>query len=213
MAENREPTKSTIPALATAIVVVSAVLSGCTQVDGWLRGRETATPDRDVVLGAPDSGSYIEELRELVTGDPYTQVEIHADAESAATLTPNPSTRLRYALVLATPGHAAADADRAASMLRELLAQTELMTGTEIALATVYLRTLDTQLVLEAETRRLQSVRTTAQSAEQRASARRIADVEAENEQLRRQLADVEQKLEALTSIERSIRAQDDEGT
>jgi len=39
--------------------------------------------------------------------------------------------------------------------------------------------------------------------------AQRVARVEAENRQLREELADAEQKLEAITSIERSIRAQE----
>ena len=159
--------------------------------------------------GPRGADSYLHELQQLATGDPYTQVEIHADAESAATLTPNPSTQLRYALVPATPGHAAADPEKAASLLREILAQTEMMTANEVALATVYLKNVDERLVLSAEARRLRSESATAASAEQRAVARRIEQIEAENSRLREQLADTEQKLEALTSIERSIRAQE----
>lgn len=213
-ASTRASTKGRTVRLALLGVAVLASLPGCNSVDDWLRGRQVAEPREDIVLGAPPSSAYLEELRALVAGDPYTQVEIFADAESAATLTPNPSTQLRFALILGTPGHASADPERAASLLRELLAETELLTGTEIALATIYLRNVDQQLVTAAESRRLQSEHSTAQSAEQRATARRIADVEAENERLRRQLADVEQKLEALTSIERSIRAQEeDNGT
>ena len=127
-------------------------------------------------------------------------------------LTPNPSTRLRYALILATPGHAAADPEKAASMLRELLAQTEMMTQSEVALASVYLKNTDERLVLAAEMRRLQSANSAAQSAEQRAVSQRIQRIEAENARLRDELASTEEKLEALTSIERSIRAQDEDG-
>ena len=50
---------------------------------------------------------------------------------------------------------------------------------------------------------------TRASRAEQQTSARRIAAVEAENERLREELAEAEQKLEAITSIERSIREQE----
>ena len=39
------------------------------------------------------------------------------------------------ALVLATPGHGGADMQRAHSLLREVLAQTALMTPSEMALA------------------------------------------------------------------------------
>lgn len=195
--------------LVLCTCIAACALSGCTQVDDFLRGRRTAEAREQVILGAPGADTYLQELLQLATGDPYTQVEIHADAESAATLTPNPSTQLRYALVLATPGHAAADPEKAASLLRELLAQTEMMTANEVALATVYLKNVDDRLVLSAESRRLRSESATAASAEQRAVARRIEQIEAENTRLREQLADTEQKLEALTSIERSIRAQD----
>ena len=186
--------------------------SGCAQFDDWLRGRQVAEAREDVVIGTTSTDSYLEELQALANGDPYTQVEIHADAEAAATLTPDPSTRLRYALVLATPGHAAADPEAAASILRELLAQTEMMTRSEVALATVYLKNVDERLVLAAEARRLESANSAAQSAEQRAVARRIQQIETENATLREQLKDSQEKLEAITSIERSIRAQDNSG-
>ena len=45
---------------------------------------------------------------------------------------------------------------------------------------------------------------------EEQAVAQRIARVESENKQLRRSLEEAEQKLDAITSIERSIREQTD---
>ena len=196
--------------IAVATLMLAVTLSGCARIDGWLRGRETAEPRERVLLGAPGIESYLLELQRLATGDPYVQVEIHADAESAATLTPNPSSQLRYALVLATPGHTGADVETAATMLRELLAQTEMMTQSEVALATVYLKNVDERLVLDAEARRLRSASAEAQSVEQRAVAQRIEAIEAENARLRQELTDSQEKLEAITSIERSIRAQDE---
>lgn len=199
--------------LASAATIAALLLSGCAQMQSWLTGRQVAEPREDLQLdGATSTDAYLQELQELTNGDPFSQVEIHADAEAAATLTPNPSTRLRYALVLATPGHAAADPEKAASMLRELLAQTEMMTQSEVALASVYLKNTDERLVLAAEMRRLQSANSAAQSAEQRAVSQRIQRIEAENARLRDELASTEEKLEALTSIERSIRAQDEDG-
>ena len=44
---------------------------------------------------------------------------------------------------------------------------------------------------------------------EAQATGQRIAEVEAENQRLRQELEDAEQKLEAITSIERSIREQE----
>jgi hypothetical protein len=141
-------------------------------------------------------------------GYPATQAEIFADAESAATLTPGPSTQLRYALVLATPGHSGSNDAEAQRLLRDILAQTEMMTTAETALATIYLRDVETRMVLNSESRRLRSASTQAATTEDAAISQRMARIEAENRQLRESLAEAEGKLEAITSIERSIREQ-----
>jgi hypothetical protein len=194
------------------IAITIAVMSGCADMKGWLTGKRTADANENVILGAPEAGQYIQEMYQLTSGDPATQAEIYADAESAAQLTPGPSTRLRYALVLATPGHSASNPQEAQGMFRELLAATELMTPSETALATIHLKSVEQQIVLGAETRRLRSENTRAATTEEEAIAQRIATVESENRQLRRDLEEAEQKLEAITSIERSIREQADNG-
>ena len=111
-----------------AIGVVLATVAGCTQTTDWLKGRRTAKPTDSVILGAPEADSYLQELHDLAAGDPARQAEIFADAESGALLTPAPNTELRLALVLATPGHPESNPEKAESMLREVLAQTELLT-------------------------------------------------------------------------------------
>jgi len=187
-----------------------ATMTGCADMKGWLTGKRTATPGESVILGAPEADQYVKEMYELAAGDPATQAEIYADAESAATLTPGPSTRLRYALVLATPGHSASNPQEAQSIFRDLLAETELMTPSETALATIHLKSVEERIVLGAETRRLRSEHDRAATTEEQAVAQRIARVESENKQLRRSLEEAEQKLDAITSIERSIREQTD---
>lgn len=211
---NADSGSQAVPSARLLLVACALVagLSGCSQTREWLSGRSAPQTQQEVVLGAPEIDSYLQELYNLTTGDPFTQVEIHADAESAATLTPDPSTRLRYALVLATPGHAAADPQQAQNLLRDLLSQTELMTPSEVALATLYLHEVEERIVLGTEARRLRAENAEAQSTEQQAIARRVANVEAENRRLRAELEDARQKLEAITSIERSIRAQENDG-
>ena len=140
---------------------------------------------------------YLDKLRQLASGDAATQAEIFADAESLATSTPHPSTNLRFALVLATPGHSGSDSQRAQSMLRDLRAQTDGLTAAEIDLTEIYLRAVDDRVSLTSVSR-----------ASEQATKRRIAAIEAENQRLRSELADAEGKLEAITSIERSIREQ-----
>jgi hypothetical protein len=194
---------------ATLLVVV--MMSGCETTTDWLKGRRTASADDPIILGAPEANIYLTELYELASGDPATQAEIYADAESAATLTPGTSNNLRYALVLATPGHSETDGSRAQGILREILSQQELMTPAEIALATIYLKDVETRIVLDTEAKRLRSENTRAATTEAAAIDQHIARIEGENRQLREALADAEAKLEAITSIERSIREQSEE--
>lgn len=194
----------------TIALMVVVLLSGCAQTQGWLnKVRSNGERGSDsTILGAPGADDYLAELERLATGDPATQVEIFADAESRATLTPNPSTTLRFALVLATPGHSEVDAQRAQSLLRELLAQAPLMTPAELSLARIYLKSVEDRIVLESEARRLRQSSSRQALTEEQALTQRLAAVEAENRRLRSELEDAEEKLEAITSIERSIREQ-----
>ena len=194
-----------------AAAVIAALLSGCSQTRGWLnsaRGGDSDASGESVILGAPAADEYLAELSELSSNDPALQAEIFADSQAAAQLTPNPSSTLRYALVLATPGHPESDPQQAQSILRELMTQAALMTSAEIALATIYLKSTE-ELLLSSEARRLRASTDRAQRTEEAAINQRLATVEAENRRLRRELEDAEGKLEAITSIERSIRQQD----
>ena len=204
-------TNASFKTISTLIGVV-LMTSGCADMQGWLTGKRTAKANESVILGAPEADQYIQEMYKLASGDPATQAEIYADAESVATLTPGPSTRLRFALVLATPGHSGSNPQEAQSLFRDLLSQTELMTPSETALATIHLKSVEKQIVLGAETKRLRSENTRAATSEEQAIAQRIATVESENRQLRRSLEEAEQKLQAISSIERSIREQTDNG-
>ena len=197
-----------------AALLGAVVLAGCAQTRDFMAGlgRSSAEPaDGDSgILGAPDADAYLAELYELAAGDPATQAEIFADARSESTLTPAPQTHLRYALVLATPGHAEFDPEQAQSLLRETLAQTELLTRAEIALATIHLQSVEEFIVMSAETRRLRATTSRAAQTQEAAAAARLANVEADNRRLRRELEEALEKLDALTSIERSIREQGD---
>ena len=191
------------------IALLASLFAGCAQTSDWLQGRSSGKTTGVVILGAPAADDYLEELRLLAAGDPATQAEIFADADAAATLTPGSNTQLRLALVLATPGHSESNPERAQSMLREVLAQTLLLTPAEIALATIHLNSVERMIVANAEARRLRTSNSRAARTEQQAIGQRLATVEAENRQLRRELEEAEGKLEAITTIERSIREQE----
>ena len=194
---------------ATALTVL--LLAGCAQTKSFFTGSsKSGSSDGDIgILGAPEADQYLAELQRLAVGDPATQAEIFADAQSGFQLTPGSQTNLRYALVLATPGHSEFDPDLAASMLREVLARTELLTQAEIALATIYLKTSEQIAVAQAEVQRLRSATSRAAQNRENVTNQRLGSIEAENRRLRRELEEAEQKLEAITSIERSIREQE----
>jgi len=198
------------PARAALSVALLSALArgGGGQANVWrdFGGSDKDRDENPVILGAPSAEDYLTELERLATGDPATQIEIYADAESRAKLTPDPSTTLRYALVLATPGHTESDPEEAQTLLRELLTQTPLMTPAEIALARIYLSSVEERIVVASEARRLRQSTSRQARTEAQAVNQRLASVAAENRRLRTELAEAENKLEALTSIEQSIR-------
>ena len=192
----------------------AALLAGCAQTKSWMddfgkSDRDSSQSSGSEVLGAPPADDYLNDLADIASGDPARQAEIYEDARARAQLTPNPSTRLRYALVLAAPGHPESNPQEAQSMLREILTQAPLMTQAEIDLAQISLTSVEQQIVLESENRRLRNASDRAQRTQERAVSQRLATVEAENRRLRDELTDAEQKLKAITSIEQSIRQQD----
>jgi hypothetical protein len=193
-----------------AAIAAALLLSGCgttAKVSEWLRGSDDDSGEA-VIIGAPDAETYLNELYQLTAGDARKQSDIYDDASAAAKLTPGPSSTLRLAMVLATPGHANSDPARAATLLREVLDQEPLLTTAELSLATVYLANAERLASASGEVARLLDASERATRAEQQSTARRIAAVEAENERLRKELAEAEEKLEAITSIERSLREQ-----
>jgi hypothetical protein len=204
--------KLTISVRRIAVTILSvALLAGCAQTKDFITGMgKSSTSSNEVgILGAPQAEHYLDELYKLAAGDPATQAEIFADAQSGAQLTPGPQTNLRFALVLATPGHVEFEPERAQSMLREILTQTALMTPAEISLATIHLKSSEQLAMTESEARRLRiSISRAAQTLEE-ATRQRLDNLEAENRRLRGDLAEAEEKLEAITTIEQSIRDQE----
>ncbi len=175
-------------------------LSGCTLVDEW-RHRPPPPPPPPPSAARVD----LELLSRLPTDAPARQAAELAQARHAADAAPTATHRLRYALLLATPGHAGADPVAAQRQLSEILASPDTLTAEERMLATIELGQVERQLTLLATNRRLRE-RTTAQTQATAVDARRrlIAE-QAENAKLRKALADAQAKIDAVTHIERSI--------
>jgi hypothetical protein len=192
-------------------MLLVSLLSACAQTKHVMAsmGRSSEPSDDAVVLGAPDAEQYLSELHDFTNGNPRTQQEIFEDAQSESTLTPGPQTNLRYAMILATPGHAGFDPEMAQTLLRNVLQQESILTASEVSLATIHLKSVERQIALSSEARRAMATSSRAATSEEQASRQRLAAVEAENRRLQEELADAKEKLDAITSIERSIREQD----
>ena len=191
--------------------IVVALLGGCAQTKDWMSSmrRSMSSSNDSTILGAPDAEYYLDDLYKLTAGDPATQAEIFADAESGFQLTPGLQTNLRFALVLATAGHPGTNPERAQTILQELLTQAPLMTPAELSLATINLKSVEQKIALTSEAQRMRASNSQAARTESASTNQRLASVEAENRRLRQELDDAEAKLEAISSIERSIRAQE----
>jgi hypothetical protein len=198
----------TTAALAMAGLVAMA-LSGCGLTSDWIKGRSNSESVDPGFVDAPPVETLVADLGKIASGDPAAQAELYADAAAAAQLTPDASTNLRLGLILAIPGHPESDPERAQSLLREVLAQTILLTPAEISLATIHLNNVERQIVANTEARRQISSSSRIAKTQEQSLNQRLATVEAENRQLRQDLGEAEQKLEAITSIERSIREQE----
>ena len=151
-----EASPTTAVQRVAAAMVIVVMSSGCSQTNGWLglggSGDDGAVAE-PAIAGAPTAEDYLQELSGLSSNDPALQAEIFADSQAAAQLTPNPSTMLRHALVLATPGHPESDPRQAQSLLRELMTQQALMTPAEVALATIYLKSTEELMLLSSQAR------------------------------------------------------------
>jgi len=189
-----------------AALLGAAALTGCT---GALHPHE---PEAEIVppvdraaTSAALLASYLEVLQRLVQGPPAEQAEILASAQRDDAVAPTPSHQLRYALVLATPGHAGFDLAHAQQLLRELLAAPEALLPVERALALVTLRTVDRQIQLGSENQRLQAEIERSDRERTNSEERRLAAEAEENARLRKELEEAHAKLDAIANIERSL--------
>jgi hypothetical protein len=149
--------------------------------------------------------SYLDGLQKLLTAQPADQAEMVAAAQREYELAPTPSHQLRYALILATPGHAATDQLRAQRLLRELMASPAALLPAERALAYLEQQKVDAQVMLTAENRRLQTAAARTQTDRSSNLNKRLQAEIDENARLRKELDAAQAKLDAISDIERSL--------
>ena len=182
------------------------MLTACT---GGFMSNQHAPPPPPVVNPAAATstllGDYLQLLQKLVQGAPAEQAEIVTSAQHEYDSAPTPSHKLKLALILGTPGHPAADLPKAQGLLRELMANPEMLLPGERSLAFLQLSQIDDHLTLETENRRLQSDAVRADH-ERMANANHRLQAEAdENARLRKELEEARAKLDAIANIERSL--------
>jgi hypothetical protein len=148
---------------------------------------------------------YMLLLQRLVQGAPAEQAEIAATAQKDYETAPTPSRQLKFALVLATPGHPATDQPRAQRLLRELMASPEMLLPGERALAFVQLQQIDDILTVKSENSRLQNDAVRADREKLTTANRRLQSEVDENTRLRKELEEARAKLDAIANIERSL--------
>lgn len=190
-------------ALTYAIVLV--LLAGCASAP--LKRERTMVPpvpDRAAASAAVLT-ECLELLQKLLQSGPAEQAEILATSQREFDLAPTPSHQLRYALVLAAPGHAGTDLPGAQRLLRELMATPETLLPPERALAFLELQKVESQLTLAAENRRLQSAMTREDRDKLTALNKRLQTETDENARLRKELEEAQKKLDAVANIERSL--------
>lgn len=198
--------RSPIRLLLAATLALASGCGGMSALRADHGGGKPSGPvyDRDTQVAVLLADS-IQTLQRLSSGSPAEQAEIVTTAQQAFERGGGGSAQLRYALVLATPGHAGRDAVRARQLLRELAAQPETLAPVERALSLFELAQLDRELGLLGDNERLQASASRSVDQDRYAAANRRLQAELdENARLRRLLEETQAKLEALASIERN---------
>jgi hypothetical protein len=184
-----------------------ALLGGCASLTAT---HDAPPPDRPptidrAVTQATLLASYLEMLQRLVQGASAEQAEILSGARRELETAPTPSHELRYAMVLATPGHPGTDCSKAQKLLRELIATQETLLPAERAMAFLTLQSVDQTLSLTAENQRLQVSADHTDRDRLVVLNHRLQSELDENARLHKELDDAHAKLDAIANIERAL--------
>ena len=196
------PERLRLEALA---VCLAAATAGCTGLMAGSRSTTPAPAASPVSSSATQLTDDLAVLQRLQQAGAADQAEIVASAQREYDAAPTPSRELRLALVLATTGHPGTDLPKAQGLLRELMANPQMLTPAERSLSALELAQISDYLTLTEENRRLQN--DAARAAQERtanANHRLQAEMD-ENARLRKELDEAHAKLDAIANIERSL--------
>jgi hypothetical protein len=194
---------------AVLALALAIMFCGCTSITPRPppppQRNDTVEEDRDAAA-AVLMGNTFQTMQQLAQAPAAEQAELLAAARSAYERSPQGGAQLRYALLLATPGHPGRDAPKAQTLLRQLVAQPETLLPLERAVALLELAQLDRELGLKADNDRMQTDAQRSDRERVAAAAQRRLQVEMdENAKLRKQLEDAQAKLDAIANIERNL--------
>ena len=191
-----------------SLLVLASVLTGaCANLGA---NRDAQQPERPPAIDRAATqaallASYLEVLQRVVQGPPAEQAEILSGARHDFETAPTPSHELRYAMVLATPGHPGTNCAKAQQLLRELIATQETLLPTERAMAFLTLKNVDQTLSQTAETQRLQVPADHSDRDRLAALNRRLQGEIDDNARLHKELDEAHAKLDAIANIERAL--------
>ena len=160
-------------------------------------------------MDSTEDESFAQLMRELAQSDAAGRSALYQKHSNAYIDQPSPANRLRFAMVVSTPAHHATDPIEARRILTDLIAKPRHLTDAELDIAVFYLRDLEDRLSLESEIRELSKQIAELEPAKTNNDAQLRAAL-AENQRLQTELDAANAKLEALTSIERSIETTED---
>ena len=156
---------------------------------------------------------YLDTLDALVRASPEQRMVIYDQVASEYRRTPTTTNRLRFALVLSTPGHPAADPSEAARILSDILQDPVGLLPLERSLARVQLQHAAARALLETQNRELEATVEDVHRRSTQNAARHLEAANKENLRLSAALAEAEAKLEAIRSIERAVLDRDEPAT
>jgi hypothetical protein len=185
------------------VLLACALAAGCATLDDHNNADDVLAPTVDDGQMVAD---YLATLDRLGHGGAAEQAEILETTRTAYLADPSTRNRLRYAFVLAVPGHGATDSPGARRLLGESLATPETLLESERALAALMVRELDVRLALAQEIANLRDHTTTEERDSVASLNRRLQQETAEKDRLRRELEDARKKLEAIATLEGSDR-------
>ena len=190
------------------IALLAALMLGGSDAPPWQSDPSEAPTATPAALEV-----YLDTLDALVRASPEHRMVIYDQVASEYRRTPTTTNRLRFALVLSTPGHPAADPSEAARILSDILQDPVGLLPLERSLARVQLQHAEALALLETQNRELEATVEEVHRRSTQNAARQLEAANQENLRLSAALAEAEAKLEAIRSIERAVLDRDEPAT